>query len=379
MINRRLYMDLLEYQWTSQVAPQLMDTTSSYQLQLENEHASEGWHMMREPQTQRWPGGQSFASQFYIPTPPRTHYDPQTSAGIVPSSLSIVDPVLPHGNTNFYSEFPANGFAYPALGESGPFNIASRNNLDSDSLTRDSSRYPEDHQGTSDSGSDQRDPGRQHLQRREPSPAQQQQENRNRPKSIACVRCHRQRIKVRELLVSDTTYLLVNQCISDDDNPPGPCKACKSIVNQSIYRLPCLRLKVGDIVFYREGNSPDLAWSLRWNNMTMSNVTKWKSPEVKFIQVSHGLCPDTLKLEVRKFVPQEGDVLERKWVHGEVRKTKSVEPYAIENMKRAAQEVKRYISANVRPCLTDFLDTRDKVVRDAYMLAYKQSTPPVSR
>jgi hypothetical protein len=112
--------------------------------------------------------------------------------------------------------------------------------------------------------------------------------------------------------------------------------------------------------------------------MRMAEVMKWKSPEIKSIEVSHGFCQDPIKLKVRKFVPEDGDVLERKWVDGEVLKTKRVEPYAIENMARAVEEVRRYISANVGSCLTTFLDDRDKLVRDTYLLAYKQSTRPVS-
>jgi hypothetical protein len=145
-----------------------------------------------------------------------------------------------------------------------------------------------------------------------------------------------------------------------------------------MYKQPCLRSRVGEIVLFREGNSLDLAWSQRWNNMRIADVMEWDSPEIKFIEVSHGFCQDPIKLEVRKFVPKDGDVLERKWVDGEVLKTKRVEPYAIENMARAAQDVKRYIPANVGSCLTTFLDDRDKLVRDTYLLAYNQSMRPVS-
>lgn len=112
--------------------------------------------------------------------------------------------------------------------------------------------------------------------------------------------------------------------------------------------------------------------------MTIVNLTDWESPDIKFIDVSHGFCTDPIKLEVRRFIPEEGDVLERKWVHEGVHKRKRVEPYAIENMRNAAHEVKRYITANVPLSLVNFLEDRHKVVRDTYMLAYKQSMLPVS-
>jgi hypothetical protein len=112
--------------------------------------------------------------------------------------------------------------------------------------------------------------------------------------------------------------------------------------------------------------------------MKMVDVVDWESPEIKFIEVSHGFCQDPIRLEVRKFVPEDGDVLDRKWVDGQVRKTKRVEPYAIVNMTKAAQEVRRYIYNNVHACLTIFLENHDNLVRDTYLLAYKQSTQPVS-
>jgi hypothetical protein len=113
--------------------------------------------------------------------------------------------------------------------------------------------------------------------------------------------------------------------------------------------------------------------------MKMIDVVDWESREMKSIKISHGFCQDTINLDVRKFVPADGDVLDRKWVDGQIRKTKRVEPYAIVNMTKAALEVKRYIYANVHPCLLIFLENHDSLVRDTYMLAYKQSTTqPVS-
>ncbi len=76
--------------------------------------------------------------------------------------------------------------------------------------------------------------------------------------------------------------------------------------------------------------------------MKMVDVVDWESPDIKTIEVSAGFCRDSLKLRVRKFVPVDGDMLDRKWVDGQVRKTKRVEPYAIVNMASAAREMQRY-------------------------------------
>jgi len=112
--------------------------------------------------------------------------------------------------------------------------------------------------------------------------------------------------------------------------------------------------------------------------MKMIDVVEWESPEIKYIEVSHGFCQDPIRLEVRMFVPKDGDVLDRKWVDGRHRKTKRVKPYAIVDMAKAAREVRRYIYGNVYPCLVTFLKNHDSLVRDTYLLAYKQSIQPVS-
>lgn len=112
--------------------------------------------------------------------------------------------------------------------------------------------------------------------------------------------------------------------------------------------------------------------------MKMIDVVDWESPEVKFVEVSHGFCQDPIRLEVRKFVPEDGDVLDRKWVDRGVRKTKRVEPYGIVSMAKAVHEVKRYISENVYPCLITFLGDRDRLVRETYHIAYMQSMQSVS-
>jgi hypothetical protein len=204
IVIRRLYMALEQRSDPQPAAAQQVDVSSGYPSQLENEHASEGWNMRRGPPNQRWNADQLFAPPSYISTPPRSHYDPQTSAGIVPSSLSISDPIVPYAYTDCNFDNPANfSFQDSVLEVSQPLNIALMMTLDSNSLSGHNNSYPEDHQNTSDSGSGKNYSGKKPRKR---LTAQEREEARNTRDIIACIRCHQQHIKVSGHLALNTAY-----------------------------------------------------------------------------------------------------------------------------------------------------------------------------
>lgn len=204
MVIRRLYRALEQRSDPQPAAAQQVDVSSGYPSQQENECASGGWNKRRGPPNQRWNAGQLFAPPSYIPTPPRSHYDPQTSAGIDPSSLSISDPIVPYAYSDYNFDNPTNfSLQDPALEVSQPLNIALMMTPDSDSLSRHNNCYSEDRQNTSDSGSGKNHSGR--KPRKQPM-AQEREETRNAREIIACIRCHQQHIKVSGHLALNTAY-----------------------------------------------------------------------------------------------------------------------------------------------------------------------------
>lgn len=191
-------------------AAQRVDISAGYPAQLENEHALEEWNRTQRLHNQSWNAGQSLTPSSYSPTPPRTNYDPQTSAGIGPSSLSISGPTVPNILPDTYSGYNFDnltgfGLQDPALEDmpSEPLNMAFMTTLGDDNLSRHSSRYPDDRQNTSDNGNDNNDSGRQHRKR---FTAKEREETRNTRELIACITCRQQRIKVGGRLVSKATY-----------------------------------------------------------------------------------------------------------------------------------------------------------------------------
>lgn len=210
MIIRQALRIIEQQSDPQRAAAQQVDISAGYPLQLENQHALEGWNRTQGLQSSNWNARQSLASSSYIPTPPRTTYDPQTSAGISPSSLSMSHPTVPNELSDAYSDYifdnlTSFGLHDPALEgtPSEPLNMPFMTTLDNNSLSRHSSRYLEDRQNTSDSGSDKNDSGRQHRKR---FSAEEREETGNTREIIACIRCRQQRIRVGGHLVSATTY-----------------------------------------------------------------------------------------------------------------------------------------------------------------------------
>lgn len=106
----------------------------------------------------------------------------------------------------------------------------------------------------------------------------------------------------------------------------------------------------------------------------MVDITDWASSVTKTIRSTHGLCPEPFEMTVQQFLPKEGDLLERRWVDGKVRKSFRVEPYAVVNMSKTAVALQKYIDANVKPCTEHFLKDRDDLVKDTYTMAFRHSS-----
>jgi hypothetical protein len=188
---------ILEQQSGLQRAAAQGDISAGYPSHLENEHALEEWNRTHGLQNPSWDAGLSLTPLSFIPTPPRTSYDPQNSAGIGPSSLSISGPtVLPDAYSDFNFDNPTD-FGLQDQAHEGipaePLNMALMTALNNDNLNRHSSCYPEDRQNTSDSGSDKNDSGRQHRKR---FTAKEREETGITRELVACIRCRQQRIRV---------------------------------------------------------------------------------------------------------------------------------------------------------------------------------------
>ncbi|KAF4415766.1 hypothetical protein FACUT_13166 [Fusarium acutatum] len=153
----------------------------------------------------------------------------------------------------------------------------------------------------------------------------------------ACVRCRFQKIK----------------CLIDEQNPEGQCKTCKNFSKTSpktIHRVPCLRLRIADIVLYRSGG---LKLTRRWTGIEMRDIGDRLDTVAVTIEVSQNLCGKPLRMNVVRFRPIDGDVTARYWTDGllgkETFKKKELANYCLENIYDTAESVRQYTIDNALP------------------------------
>ncbi len=139
------------------------------------------------------------------------------------------------------------------------------------------------------------------------------------------------------------------------------------------WRLPCLRLKLSDVVLSKPGQVQGYEWTLRWKADTaLDDIGNWASSDTKTIRVTEGYTDTSVQLVVREFVPQEGDRLERSWVSSDGR-TRSVRipPYAIVDPRAARVAYEAYIRKGLAECFKKLLGPGEKLLWRTYSMALK--------
>ncbi|KAL1913086.1 hypothetical protein Sste5344_001174 [Sporothrix stenoceras] len=113
-------------------------------------------------------------------------------------------------------------------------------------------------------------------------------------------------------------------------------------------------------------------WTLRWKeNTVLDDVGHWASSEVRIVRISEGYTHEFVELRVRKFVPQDGDSLERSWVapNGETRSVQ-IPPYAVIEPEAIAPQYSAYIKRGLVTCCKNVLaDKKDTILWPTYWVA----------
>ncbi|KAK6948664.1 hypothetical protein Daesc_010434 [Daldinia eschscholtzii] len=150
----------------------------------------------------------------------------------------------------------------------------------------------------------------------------------------SCIRCRMQRIR----------------CNMNPADKLGTCLTCLRINNTKIWRMPCLRYKITDVKLFKPGNVKGYEWTRRWIEGIPDDISQWASTETKIVKVTEGYTEQAVELRVRQFVPQEGDRLERSWVHEGNRRRVKIPPYAIVNLEEAKSTYTNYIRLWLPEC-----------------------------
>ncbi|KAG5925818.1 hypothetical protein E4U42_003905 [Claviceps africana] len=171
----------------------------------------------------------------------------------------------------------------------------------------------------------------------------------------SCIRCRMQRIR----------------CEHNPNEPGGACLTCQKVSNTKAGRFPCLRYKITDIRLFKPGQVPGYEWTRRWTNNISDPIQKWASPEVKFIRISTGYSKKCIELQVREFVPQEGDKLERTWVYQGTKKSVAVPPYALMDLEDGKTAYMKHISEAMGDTLQHVAERSSGLLKKTYIQAFR--------
>jgi hypothetical protein len=113
--------------------------------------------------------------------------------------------------------------------------------------------------------------------------------------------------------------------------------------------------------------------------MEIRDITEWASPVIKTIRVSHGFGKASYMLEVRQFIPIEGDSLEEQWSDRGIMKKHKLPPFAIADMRKAAITLRKYVDESMLDFIGDGIDYENPLILKTYRMAYKHAfNAPVS-
>ena len=94
--------------------------------------------------------------------------------------------------------------------------------------------------------------------------------------------------------------------------------------------------------------------------MDLVDMTDWASDDIRTILISQVSDDAPFALVVRRFIPREGDRLEKRWHKDGVERRFPVPPYAIVNMKEAAESIDTMITHNQHLYLDNLLKRRSE-------------------
>lgn len=161
------------------------------------------------------------------------------------------------------------------------------------------------------------------------------------------------------------------QCEANPNDKLGVCLTCQRVSSGLVWRLPCLRYKITDVKLFKPGQVKGYEWTRRWMEGVADDISKWASSETKYIKLTEGYIKDTVDLRVRKFVPQDGDSLERSWVAGGIRKRVKIPAYAIVNLEEAKGVYSNYISHNMAEFCRNALSGKDRLLIGTYSMVIR--------
>jgi hypothetical protein len=107
--------------------------------------------------------------------------------------------------------------------------------------------------------------------------------------------------------------------------------------------------------------------------MKICEMEDWDSPIIKTITLTQDVGVASYSLQVRKFIPQPGDSLERTWNTAVGVKAHPCAPYALANMRETSKLFVNFVDTHIKTFIDHYISKQDPLLFTTYQMAFKHS------
>lgn len=105
--------------------------------------------------------------------------------------------------------------------------------------------------------------------------------------------------------------------------------------------------------------------------MDIVDISDWASDEIKTITISQVYLNAPWTVQVREFVPVDGDLLERRWTSHGVTKSHRIPRYGLADMNETAKMMQWWIDKNIHVYIAGTIKDTDTFFWDTYVAAFR--------
>lgn len=124
-----------------------------------------------------------------------------------------------------------------------------------------------------------------------------------------------------------------------------------------------------EAALYEKGTHPQFIWTKRWTTMNIVEIKHWASSEIKMIRITQEVGGTAYEVPVKRVIPQDGDMFERRWYSSGSQKSHTTAPYAISDMHSMGKTIMRFVHDNVAVTVRHNLDHGDQLLTPVYLIA----------
>lgn len=146
------------------------------------------------------------------------------------------------------------------------------------------------------------------------------------------------------------------------------------MTTKTLSGLPCCRYIVTDATLFREQEAPYQVYSKRWQTMDIVDISDWASDEIKTVDISQIYLDAPWTVQVREFVPVEGDLLEEQWTSQGVTRAHRIPRYGLADMNETAEMMQWWIDQNVYTYIAGTIKHTDAFFWNTYFAAFRHPT-----